>query len=134
MTSQPESLCVSINGQSYGATPVIASLNRGHVYVVRVEQHGYPPYEISVVPVVSPWVWGNVVFGGLIGVIVDFSNDALYDLSPNRVHALFPVPQEQGHTMKPSECAVAEAALEGRQKQLAKMIAPLSNLSMDRRP
>ncbi|MCS6304819.1 MAG: PEGA domain-containing protein [Nitrospira sp.] len=131
VTSQPEALCVSINGQSYGATPVIASLHRGHVYVVRVEQHGSPPYEISVVPVVSPWVWGNLVFGGLIGVVVDFSNDALYDLSPNRVHALFPGPQEQAHTMKPSECAAEEAVLEERQKQLTKGIASPSNLLKD---
>lgn len=134
VTSQPESLCVSINGQPYGMTPIIASLKRGHVYVVRVEQHAYLPYEITVAPVVSPWVWGNVVFGGLIGVIVDFSNDALYDHSPNHVHALFPIPQEQGHTMKPPECAVAEAVLEERRKQLIKATTPTSDLSMDIRP
>jgi hypothetical protein len=34
---------------------------------------------------VSGWVWGNIVFGGLIGLAVDAIDGGLYNLTPNQV-------------------------------------------------
>jgi hypothetical protein len=39
----------------------------------------------------SGWVWGNIVFGGLIGLVVDASTGAMYKLTPEQVHAQFQV-------------------------------------------
>jgi hypothetical protein len=36
---------------------------------------------------VSGWVWGNIVFGGIIGLAVDAITGGLYKLSPEQVSA-----------------------------------------------
>lgn len=36
---------------------------------------------------VSGWVWGNIVFGGIIGLAVDAISGGLYRLSPEQVMA-----------------------------------------------
>ena len=33
------------------------------------------------------WVWGNIVFGGIIGLIIDASSGAMYKLTPEQVNA-----------------------------------------------
>jgi hypothetical protein len=35
---------------------------------------------------VSGWVWGNIVFGGLIGLAVDAISGGLYNLSPEQLN------------------------------------------------
>jgi hypothetical protein len=35
----------------------------------------------------SGWVWGNIVFGGVVGVVVDASTGAMYRLTPGSVDA-----------------------------------------------
>ena len=35
----------------------------------------------------SGWVWGNILFGGIIGLIVDASTGAMYKLTPEQVEA-----------------------------------------------
>jgi hypothetical protein len=114
VTSQPEALCVSINGEPYGATPVVASLPRGKNYVVQVQEDQYHPYQITVVPVASGMIWGNLILGGLIGMAVDSGTGAGYEHSPSRVHAYFPVPLQQ-ETQRPV-CQESIAVLEARRK------------------
>ncbi len=33
------------------------------------------------------WVWGNIVFGGLIGLAIDASTGGMYKLTPEQVSA-----------------------------------------------
>ncbi len=35
----------------------------------------------------SGWVWGNIFFGGLIGLAVDAITGGLYNLSPEQINA-----------------------------------------------
>ena len=48
---------------------------------------GYHPYELTLTKKSNGWVWGNIVFGGLIGLVVDASTGSLYKLSPEQVNA-----------------------------------------------
>lgn len=48
---------------------------------------GFMPYETNVTRKVSGRVWGNIVFGGLIGLAVDAITDGLYELSPEQISA-----------------------------------------------
>lgn len=114
VTSQPEALCVAINGEPHGATPVVASLPRGKNYVVQVQKDQYHPYEITVVPVTSGMIWGNLIFGGLIGMAVDSGSNGAYEHSPSRVHAYFAVPIKE-ETQRPV-CPVSFAVQEVRRK------------------
>jgi hypothetical protein len=36
---------------------------------------------------VSGWIWGNLAFGGLIGLAVDFGTGGGYQLSPESLSA-----------------------------------------------
>ncbi|OQW31871.1 MAG: hypothetical protein A4C66_04525 [Nitrospira sp. HN-bin3] len=120
VTSQPEALCVTINGEPYGATPVVAPLPRKQTYVVQVRKDNYLPYEMTVVPVMNSMIWGNLFFGGLIGMAIDDGTGAAYEHSPSRVHAYFPVPVGQAMPNKSEDCPVSVAILEARQKAAEK--------------
>ena len=48
---------------------------------------GYTPYEMQLEKKLSGWVWGNIAFGGVVGVIVDGTTGAMYRLTPNNVDA-----------------------------------------------
>ena len=87
ISSNPTGAQVSVDGQVKGATPVVANLTRKDNHIVRIELAGYKPYETTLTRKVSGWVWGNIVFGGLIGLAVDAINGALYNLSPEQVSA-----------------------------------------------
>lgn len=100
IVSQSGPSCVSIDGQRIGLTPLVTPLTRGQVHVVRVEQEGHLPYETSVVPVTSPWVFGNFFFGGLIGLAIDALTGSMYDLSHQQITAILPVmPQLQASSV-----------------------------------
>lgn len=120
VTSQPEALCVTINGEPYGATPVVASLPRGATYLVQIRQDSYLPYEMTVVPVTNQMIWGNLVLGGLIGMAVDGATKAAYEHQPSRVHAYFPVSVGQAMTHKTEDCPVSMAILEERRRKAEK--------------
>ena len=80
------------------------------------------PYEMTVVPVMSSMIWGNLVFGGLIGMAIDSGMG--YEHSPSRVHAYFPVTVGQAMTYKPDDCPVSAAMLtipEERRKKAEKV-------------
>ncbi len=85
--STPSGAKVTVSGQSFGTTPTIASLKRGDNHTVKIEFDGYLPYETVLTKKVSGWVWGNIVFGGLIGLAVDAISGGLYNLSPEQIQA-----------------------------------------------
>lgn len=95
ITSNPGGAQVSVDGISSGTTPVVVPVTRKHAHVVKVEQDGYHPIEGSVVPVTSIWEWGNVIFAGLIGLAVDAWTGGMYELSQDRVNAVFPAQSER---------------------------------------
>lgn len=85
--SNPSNASVTIDGASFGRTPTIASLKRGDNHIVKIELEGYRPYEMAITKKVSGWVWGNLVFGGLIGLAVDAISGGLYTLTPEQIQA-----------------------------------------------
>ncbi len=96
-TSQPTGAHIFIDGTDHGVTPQSISLKRrgrlpGEVkgkkeYQVKIELAGFYPYEIKIKREMDGWFIGNILFGGVIGIIVDASNGAMYKLSPNQIVA-----------------------------------------------
>jgi len=68
-----------------GMTPSIVPLKRKYDYLVNVSVQGYKTAEVILESGSNGWVWGNLVFGGIIGLIVDFSNGAAKKLKPNEI-------------------------------------------------
>jgi len=85
--SRPTGATVTINNQEYGKTPVVAKLSRKDNHTVHLTLDGYQPFDATITRSTSGWVWGNIVFGGLIGLAVDAISGGLYKLSPEQVEA-----------------------------------------------
>ena len=72
-------------------TPAILSLKRGGTYStakyrVVIEKEGYQPAEVTVKSTINGWYFGNLLFGGLIGMlIVDPATGAMWTLTPKDV-------------------------------------------------
>ena len=87
VSSSPTGARVMVDGQQFGMTPVVAELTRKDNHIVRIEMDGYQPFEQAMARSVSGWVWGNIVFGGLIGLAVDAISGGMYKLTPDQINA-----------------------------------------------
>lgn len=87
ISSQPTGATITVDGQITGKTPVAAKLSRKDMHKVAITMEGYQPFEITTTRRTSGWVWGNIVFGGIIGLAVDAISGALYDVRPEQIAA-----------------------------------------------
>lgn len=88
ISSMPTGATVSIdNNKSMGVTPIFADLKRGEEHIVTIEMPGYEKSQLTLTKSMSGWVWGNIVFGGLIGLAVDAISGSIYNLSPEQLNA-----------------------------------------------
>lgn len=87
LTSQPAGATVTIDGQPGGKTPVVARLKRKATHTITISMDGYQPFELTTTRKTSGWVWGNIIFGGLIGLAVDAMSGGLYNVNPDQVQA-----------------------------------------------
>lgn len=53
--------------------------------VIRLTKDGYQPSETSLTKSVSGWYAGNILLGGIIGLIVDAANGAMWNRAPHEV-------------------------------------------------
>lgn len=74
-------------------TPYTATLERSAgffspaKYKVRIAKEGYLPYETQVQASINGWYFGNVVFGGLLGIlIVDPATGAMWSIYQDNVN------------------------------------------------
>ena len=75
-----------------GQVPATVTLNKksgffsGEKYTISSEQKGYYPYVKTLDTTISPWYFGNFIFGGLIGLfIVDPATGAMWTFDENNV-------------------------------------------------
>jgi len=67
-------------------SPCTLVLDRKHlVYQVRVEKDGYEPTEITLRKGVNGWIWGNVLLGGIIGLIIDIATGSINKFTPTEL-------------------------------------------------
>ena len=60
-----------LDGQPVGRTPVMVHINRSDNAVFSLELDGYDTVVVDRNKVPSGWFFGNLIFGGPIGIIVD---------------------------------------------------------------
>jgi len=85
ISSTPSGATVAIDVTDQGVTPVVTKLRRKENHTVRIQLAGYQAYETTLTHSVSGWVWGNIAFGGLIGLAVDAASGGIYKLTPEQV-------------------------------------------------
>ncbi|MBR8461860.1 hypothetical protein KDD93_03280 [Campylobacter sp. faydin G-24] len=74
-----------------GITPLSVTLEKhqkyfkGKTYNVSVMKDGYAPVSFNIRPTLSGWYIGNIIFGGLIGIlIVDPLTGGMWNLAPEK--------------------------------------------------
>jgi len=112
-----------------GKTPATAILKKGAAffrpasYRVVVERTGYKVKEISLVGGIEGWYLGNLIFGGLIGMlIVDPSTGAMWTLTPAQVD----VELEKGTAYVPSSGTLIVTLRENVSGEVASLMKPLT--------
>jgi hypothetical protein len=100
ISSSPTGAAVTVDNMGKGVTPIVANLSRKQNHIVKVELPGYAPAELTLTNSVSGWVWGNIVFGGLVGLAVDAISGGLYNLNPDQLQTTL---AKQGASIAPTK-------------------------------
>lgn len=87
ISSSPTSATVTVDNSSKAQTPYVAKLSRKDNHIIHISADGYAPADLTLTRSTSGWVWGNVLFGGIIGLAVDAMTGGLYNLTPDQLTA-----------------------------------------------
>jgi hypothetical protein len=102
-------------------TPYTATLERSAgffqkaKYKVKIHKDGYLPQETQIDAGINGWYFGNIVFGGLLGIlIVDPATGAMWKISEDNINVkLYPdTPEGRQLQAKEEQEAKAKRALE----------------------
>jgi hypothetical protein len=89
INSTPTGAAVKIDGHEYGVTPTMAKLSRKETHLVQLQLAGYAPAETKLEKGLNGWVFGNIIFGGLFGLVVDVVSGSANELKPGEVQQTF---------------------------------------------
>lgn len=81
----PPGATVMIDGQQTLITPSTVTLRRNKDYVLTFTLEGYQTQIVPVTSVLSGWLFGNLLLGGIIGGGVDAATGAAFTLTPESV-------------------------------------------------
>jgi hypothetical protein len=84
VASKPAGATVKVDSLQT-TTPGTLTLKRGQDYKLVFMKDGFPERQAALDKTVSGWLAGNLLFGGLIGLVVDFISGGAYKLSPDSV-------------------------------------------------
>ncbi|WP_129778220.1 peptidase associated/transthyretin-like domain-containing protein [Peristeroidobacter soli] len=100
IATQPPGATASVRKSGGGIADVVAvektpctisldpkkSYFSGQSYTLRLELPGYKVTEVELTPKMSGWYWGNLLFGGLIGMLaVDPATGAMWNIAPEKI-------------------------------------------------
>lgn len=88
----PAGADVLIDGTIAGTTPMIANLVRKRRHEIQFKKAGYPDITKGTTRGFNWWYVGNLLFGGIIGLIVDPITGAMYKIKPEEIHVDYTKP------------------------------------------
>ena len=86
ITSNPVGATVLVDGQPVGQTPADVKLCRKTEHNVEVAYPGYDTAQTTIHRKLNPWLFGNILVGGPLGLVVDICTDATHNLSPDEIN------------------------------------------------
>lgn len=86
-SSNPTTATIFIDEIEVGKTPFEIKLARKSEHSVMIKLEGYQTYETKLTKKFNAWYVGNILLGGLIGLIIDPITGAMYNLTPDQVNA-----------------------------------------------
>ena len=86
-TSNPSSASIFIDEVEVGKTPFEIKLARKSEHEIMIKLEGYQTYQTTLTKKLNGWIFGNILVGGIIGVIIDPITGAMYNLTPVQINA-----------------------------------------------
>lgn len=86
INSNPAGATVAIEGHGTVVTPTTLDLKRNKTHTLHFSLDGYENQTTTVKSGISGWVFGNIIFGGIIGLVVDLISGGWGNLEPNEVN------------------------------------------------
>lgn len=83
--SDPAGAQVYVDDKPRGKAPVTVPMERDSQHTVRLELAGYETTQAVLKPGPNPWLFGNLIVGGIVGVVVDGVTQSWYRLYPGDV-------------------------------------------------
>ncbi len=78
--------CGDVHNDPKLVTPTVVTVHRKPKHcTVALAKDGYAPAEVTLNRSTSGWYLGNLLFGGIIGFIVDAANGAMYNRGPAEI-------------------------------------------------
>lgn len=122
-SSNPDGATVYMNGNAIGKTPVTISAKRkGSSQPLRFTKEGYKDVEIQLISTINPWIFGNVVIGGLLGSTTDGLSGAAFKYEPGSYMVTLPPASES-----PSDAT----SLNGKQQLVNFIVAGYPSLAKE---
>jgi hypothetical protein len=122
--SQAKVIIKTVSGMTAfeGTTPATAELSKKDEYIVTVSLAGYKDKSVNITQEgIEGWFWGNLLCGGVIGIVVDVTNGAMHKLSPEQINVELTTAQIPGQE---DAVYVVFYALD-RQGQLRSLAVPM---------
>lgn len=85
--SNPGAASIFIDEVEVGKTPFEIKLTRKSEHTVLIKLEGYQTYQTTLTKKLNGWIFGNILVGGLIGLIIDPITGAMYNLSSSEINA-----------------------------------------------
>lgn len=119
-TVKVERLMPTMNTVEFeGKTPTQVKLHRKGSFLVTVSLNGYQKAEIPVSGGgVNGWVFGNILFGGLVGVIIDASDGAASMLKPDEINVKLIAAQNSQSALSTNVYALVYTGAPGGKTQI----------------
>lgn len=95
--STPSGAQVEVDGLPAGKTPLVTEVKRKENHTVIIRKEGYLEETRMTKKGFNGWAAGNLLFGGVIGILVDWGTGALYSIKPDNIE----VNLESGGTVSP---------------------------------
>lgn len=80
--SHPSGAKAAVDGYDTKTPGLLVLKKRNQPYIIRVSKRGYHGETVTIGSKLQPWFWGNILFGGFIGMIVDAATGAMWNLTP----------------------------------------------------
>ena len=99
-----------------GLTPMNATLPRSKGFLRKppryqavLQKPGFIPTKVAITPKINPWIFGNLIVGGPLGLVADLTTGALWRFSPKAIDKQLQPFKGQYYSHKPPAAQVTQA-------------------------
>lgn len=86
--SEPSGAELFVDGVNSGKTPVSVALDKRDTHQLKFKKDGYSEEVMLTRKKMNPWIWGNLILGGIIGILVDVSTGAANKIEPDNYYVI----------------------------------------------